>query len=85
MPIPPCPPDMTMERHLQRYQCQPWHVRLWRRRHLLPVPFRVLRAVVAGEHTANDLSIRNLWSIEVGLAHARMGWILSWFECFGEL
>ena len=26
-----------------RYQYQPWYVKLWRKRHILPVPFRALR------------------------------------------
>ena len=31
------------DRYQNRYQNQPWYVKLWRRRHMLPVPFYTLR------------------------------------------
>lgn len=36
-PKPECPRDMSLSVHLERFQSQPWHIKLWRYRHYIPV------------------------------------------------
>lgn len=65
-----------------RYQFQPWYVRIWRRRHYIPIPFRALRfwcaSLEGGGHSY--LSFRSCWSIAKGLAQGRMNWVYDWSE-----
>ena len=50
--------------------------RLWRRRHQLRVPYDALRLWWTNPDFV-DGSLRNAWSVEMGMADCRMGWIYS--------
>jgi len=65
-----------------RYQYQPWHIKLWRRRHYIRIPLMALKFYIAdfsrGCHSA--LSLRNAWSIAIGLAQVKMNWLWDYAE-----
>lgn len=63
-----------------RYQHQPWHVKLWRRRHYIPIPFVALRAYLAGKRIREDLPFGVCWRIAIGLAQVKMLWLHDWSE-----
>ena len=70
-----------------RYQNQPWYVRLWRRRYTLPVPYRAVRSWLKLRGTPmfddpewRDWTLRDLWRLEIGSAHGQMKWYFSWDE-----
>lgn len=64
-----------------RYQHQPWYVRLWRRRHELTVPLVAWGQWrrLGSDGTRNSFGFA--WSIARGLAHARMKWWYYAEEC----
>jgi len=75
-----------------RYQYQPWYIKLWRRRHYIPIPFVAASIYLASERarmksvllSADEdwvpLSWRNSWSIAIGLAQVKMNWLHDWSE-----
>ena len=76
------------ERKADRYQYQPWYVKLWRRRHYISIPLSTWRMYWASQaesesravrHT-RQLSWRNAWSIAIGLAQVKMNWLHDWSE-----
>lgn len=69
-----------MSNKADRYQYQPWYVKLWRRRHYLPIPFQAARMYLATRKQRRPLSFRNAWSVAIGLAQVRMIWLHDWDE-----
>jgi len=63
-----------------RYQHQPWHVKLWRRRHYIPIPFVAVRIYLATRKSREGLPFRAAWSIAIGLAQVKMNWLHDWSE-----
>lgn len=63
-----------------RYQFQPWHVRLWRRRHLILVPWVTLQIKL--DHPQDPWGLA--WSVASGLAHCKMKWVYTWDETWDE-
>lgn len=57
-----------------RYQYQPWYVRLWRKRHLIPIPYRAIKTWWRALGSHSQVSFKNAWSIEHGFAHVEMEW-----------
>jgi hypothetical protein len=72
-----------------RYQNQPWHVRLWRCRHYLPVPYRTLRSwtlgLLGGSPEPWGLPWGLYWSIHVGMAQSRMRYYYTVEETLAHL
>jgi hypothetical protein len=70
-----------------RYQYQPWHVRLWRRRFYLAIPFVAMRVFLTRSQFEDGdiLSFRICWSIAVGEAQAKMNWLWDWDEVKARL
>jgi hypothetical protein len=65
-----------------RYQFQPWYIKLWRRRWLLPVPFYALRVWWCNrKDTDFPLTFGQAVSIEIGMAHVKMKWYFTAEEC----
>ena len=64
----------------QRYQNCPWYVRLWRRRHYIPIPYYTVRTWWLNRNDEEPLSFRNAWSISTGMAQMRMNWLYDWDE-----
>lgn len=67
-------------KELQRYQFQPWYVKVWRRRFQLQTPVLALRNIFYSK----DLSWRGIkfaWSIARGEADIGMEWWYTWEEC----
>ena len=64
-------------KELDRFQYQPWYVKLWRYRHYMGIPYSALNMWF---HTRNDddLNFKNCWSIAIGLAQVKMKWYYSW-------
>ncbi len=57
-----------------RYQFQPWYVKLWRRRHYISVPFMALG------FWDTEMSWRTSWSLAKGLAQGKMNWVYTMKE-----
>ena len=65
-----------------RYQNQPWYVKLWRRRYTLSAPFHALRywknmrgKLLAPEiPDSREWEFRDAWKLAIGSAHAKMKW-----------
>lgn len=72
-PPPPKPPDLTLEQHLERWQCQPPLVRLWRLRYRLLIPLSFLSMWMRNW----DTSLADLWDIAQGSADIPMKY---WFS-----
>jgi hypothetical protein len=86
-PAPPCPPDLAMREHIQRFQCQPWYIRLWRYRHYLPIPFKAVRWWIS-DHTRKDgrkEPFDLFWGLAIGLAQGPMKWYYTMFETFARI
>ena len=63
---------MNDEELKQRYQFQPWYIKLWRRRWYLTIPYWTLRTVL--NEANKEFSIKDLWGISTGMAQSQMGW-----------
>ena len=69
------------DRKADRYQHQPWYVKLWRRRHYIPIPLVALRIYWAGRKVrADEPAFRIALSIAIGLAQVKMNWLHDWSE-----
>jgi hypothetical protein len=60
-----------------RYQFQPWYIKLWRRRHTIPVPYYALRSWWRHLDKHDPTPFRFAWDIEMGWAHIKMGWWIT--------
>ncbi len=67
-----------------RYQYQPWYVKLWRMRHLPLVPFVALKAIWWHALHNGVGYCRTNWSIAKGLAHCKMNYVYTSDEVFGD-
>jgi hypothetical protein len=63
-----------------RYQFQPWYIKLWRRRYYLKIPFNAISIWIRGKER-----FRFAWSISIGLAQCKMNWLYDWEEVRGRL
>lgn len=69
-----------------RYQHQPWYVKLWRRRHYVPIPYTTIRIWLAERKRPLEdeddwlLSFKSCWGLATGLAQANMNWVYDWDE-----
>jgi hypothetical protein len=64
---------MTEEERLDnRYQCQPWYIKLWRMRWHLMVPVWFLRRVGLKWSDGTVLYPKFVWSLARGTAHWKM-------------
>lgn len=86
-PIPDCPPDLPIELHSQRFQCQKWYVRLWRYRYYLTVPVRSIHWWIADRLNKDSRkeSFRNYWHLAIGIVQGPMKWYYTMFETFGRI
>jgi len=64
-----------------RYQNQPWHIKLWRRRFYLPIPFNALSLKIS--HPEDPMALH--WRLAIGLAQSKMKWYYDWEEVKGRL
>lgn len=74
--IPPLK-DPSSEALARRFQAQPWYIRLWRCRHLLPVPALAAYDYVRYKLRETELGERPwglVWDVRVGMAHVAMRW-----------
>ena len=55
-----------------RYQCQPWYIKLWRRRWYLTIPYWTIRAWLNSNNHGFDFRV--LWGITTGMAQSQMKW-----------
>jgi hypothetical protein len=53
-----------------RYQNQPWYIKVWRCRYYIPIPFRAILFWL--RCTDDECSFNLCWSIEVGMAQYHM-------------
>jgi hypothetical protein len=64
-----------------RFQCQPWYIKLWRLRYYLPIPFQALRMYLnAGHDPHMDCTYKFCWSLSKGLAQGEMEWYYTMDE-----
>lgn len=61
----------TPERLANRYQNQPWYVKLWRCRHYLPVPYYTLLTYIQQPEWRGE-GMRVVWGLQVGTAQYKM-------------
>lgn len=74
-PPPPCPSDLEMERHLKRFQCQPWYIKLWRLRCYLSIPTKATWWWIKNIFSDRPPEgFKFFWAIAIGLAQSPMGW-----------
>lgn len=52
-----------------RYQFQPWYIKLWRRRHYLYIPIDTIKTWFR-----SDISLKHCFSIAIGWAQVKMDW-----------
>lgn len=84
---------MNTEEKSDRYQCQPWYIKLWRKRYYWYMPFGTLRAMFIyltnKEFREDEKEWGNTnvfryaamhWKIEKGLAQVKMKWYYTWDE-----
>ncbi len=62
-----------------RYQNQPWWVKLWRRRHYLMIPFIALRLRWFNELDGMD------WGVATGMQQIKMRWYYTSEEVWDDL
>jgi len=74
-----------MSQKSDRYQNQPWYVRLWRRRHYVPIPYRAVRIWVSDRKSDDPIGFRNCWGLAIGLAQCSMKWYYDWDEVKARL
>jgi len=67
-----------------RYQCQPWYVKIWRRRHYILITYYTVRYWLCDRKKDNPIGWINCWGIEVGSAQILMKWYYTTEEVFGE-
>lgn len=68
-----------------RYQYQPWYIKLWRRRYQLLVPFYFLNHAYLAIGSDAEFyegftfwgKYKLIWSIEMGMADVRMNWMYT--------
>lgn len=66
-----------------RFQNQPWYVKLWRYRHYLYIPYNTIKSYILVRQTEPPeyyLSLRQVYSISKGLAQSKMKWYYTWEE-----
>ena len=69
---------MEVRGKADRYQYQPWHVKLWRRRHYIPIPLIAARIYLTTRKNREGLPFWTAWSIAIGLAQVKMNWLHDW-------
>lgn len=69
-----------MSNESELYQHQPWHIKLWRRRHYITIPFVAVKIWMIDEGGAHNFSFSASWSIAIGLAQIKMKWTYSYDE-----
>lgn len=68
----PCP------RRDRLYQDCPLLVRIWRRRHYIPIPFLTIFSWLRWIGSEDTLSLRGWWGFHTGMAQVKMLWIYPW-------
>ena len=66
-----------------RFQDQPWYVKLWRYRWYIRVPYDTLRIYFNHKMAADELG--HAYSIAMGEAHYKMNWLYSMEEAMKVL
>jgi len=65
-----------------RFQFQPWYIKLWRFRWYLLLPLEVAYCFVYLRlHGKKDYSVRTIWAIRRGGTDIRMNWVWTLEEC----
>lgn len=73
-----------MRKKSNRYQNQPWYIRLWRRRWYLMIPYWACRWYFKHPDFI-DYSFKNAWGLATGDAQVRMQWWYDWDEVFNNV
>lgn len=67
-----------------RFQDQPWYVKIWRYRWYLKVPFDVVRIYFANKNFC-DKNFYFAYSLAMGEAHIKMNWLYTMDEAMKVL
>jgi len=59
----------------QRYQFQPWYIKLWRRRYYLTIPFLTLSVWLKSRK-----QFLLIWSLSIGMVQGKMRWYYTMDE-----
>jgi len=59
-----------------RFQDQPWYIKLWRLRWYIPVPYQTVRIYLANRKKI-DKDLYFAYSLAMGEAHYKMKWLYS--------
>lgn len=65
-----------------RYQNQPWYIRLWRRRWYLVIPYSAITSWWSQLCTHDPITFKHCWGIAIGLTHMQMKWYYTSEEVF---
>ena len=68
-----------------RFQHQPWYVKLWRLRHYVRAPYYAWRFWRADQQTDDPWGWRYAWNVGIGEAQGHMNWIYTWDEVKADL
>lgn len=60
-----------------RFQNQPWYIKLWRYRYFATIPFY---AIHLWWWNSPEFDFKCCWGIATGMAHGRMKWYYTWEE-----
>jgi hypothetical protein len=80
-----CPSDLSWEKHVERYQYQPWYIKLWRHYHYLSVPWEIFIYWITSKKKQRRLNFDLFLKILIGEADIRMKWYYTSEEVFGKL
>jgi hypothetical protein len=82
--IPRRPPDLSIDKHRERFQCQTWLIKLWRYRHYLKIPRLTIKWWLNQKLFPYDfdeiLPIKTLWLSAKRRAHFHMKWYYTSWE-----
>lgn len=71
-----------MSNKQDRFQYQPWYIKLWRYRWYLTIPYCAIKwwivANVSNEY--DSMSFKHEWSMAKGMAQVKMNWLYDWDE-----
>ena len=68
------PPRTCRLAHAKRYQDCSFLVRMWRRRHYIPIPFQTLYSWLR-YRDQEGFTLLGWWQLHIGLAQVKMLWI----------
>ena len=79
--------DLAQAKLDNRFQNQPWYIRMWRRRHYLSVPHNAFLLWLNTKDDEDNYfnSFKDCWGLATSFSHSKMGWWYTFDEVFDRL